>query len=45
MSEIELRGYRQEPFETIDALDGGGHLVQMATGLGRAWEEGGACLS
>lgn len=45
MGEIEPRDYRQEPVETIDALDGGGHLVQMATGLGKTLEEGGACLS
>ena len=45
MGEIELRDYRQERVETIDALDGGGHLVQMATGLGKTLEEGGACRS
>ena len=45
MGEIELRDYRQECVETIDTLDGRGHLVQMATELGKTWEEGGACLS
>lgn len=45
MGEIELRDYRQECVETIDTLDGGGRLVQMATGPGKTWEEGGACLS
>ena len=45
MGEIELKDYRQECVETIDTLDGGDHLVQMATGLVKTWEEGGACRS
>lgn len=32
---IELRDYQQECVDTVDALDSGSHLVQMATGLGK----------
>ena len=32
---IALRPYQQECVDTIDALEGGAHLVQMATGLGK----------
>ncbi len=32
---ISLRPYQQECVDTIDALEGGAHLVQMATGLGK----------
>lgn len=35
MGEIELRDYQRECVAAIDALDGGSHLVQMATGLGK----------
>ena len=30
-----LRPYQQECVDTINALEGGAHLVQMATGLGK----------
>ena len=32
---IQLRPYQQECVDKINALDGGSHLVQMATGLGK----------
>lgn len=32
---IALRPYQQECVDTINALEGGAHLVQMATGLGK----------
>lgn len=32
---IELRDYQQECVDTVDTLDSGSHLVQMATGLGK----------
>ncbi len=33
--DIVLRDYQRECVDTIDSLDGGSHLVQMATGLGK----------
>ena len=32
---INLRPYQQECVDKINALSGGAHLVQMATGLGK----------
>lgn len=35
MAPVTLRPYQQECVELINALEGGAHLVQMATGLGK----------
>ena len=32
---IKLRDYQKECVDAIDSLEGGSHLVQMATGLGK----------
>lgn len=32
---MQLRDYQSECIDLIDSLDGGDHLVQMATGLGK----------
>ena len=32
---LELRDYQRECVSIIDSLDGGSHLVHMATGLGK----------
>ena len=35
MKNLELRDYQKECVETLNHLDGGSHLVSVATGLGK----------